>query len=743
MDIKDFEPLFGNWTVDSFIGAGSFGKVYKIKREDYGAIYYSALKWISIPQDDTELRQLRYNGMDIASITGYYQALIGELTNEMQIMSRLRGHSNIVSYEDHQIIPKDNSVGYDVFIRMELLTSLNEHILGNNCTNADVIRLGIDICNALEICQRYNIIHRDIKPDNIFLSETGSFKLGDFGIARQLEHTVTELSKKGTYLYMAPEVYKAQQYDSTVDLYSLGIVMYRLLNGGRVPFLPLAPNPIMPSDNEKSMVRRMSGESMPKPQNAGVRLAEIILKACAYNPRDRYSSPKQMREELQAIQFSKEEESIVFRDKGKLGYFESSSQNRETHPELNLSQDTVSKFEDKPDTEKNEQRESGTINLLSGAPKGETDNEKGHENENKGDNPNPKHEKKEEEYRKMMKTALLVLVAAVLIALIWLITSLTKDRFSSAGPETTQSIVMEAESQPTLEPVAMTPQPAFITPEPTATATLEPVLIMRSGIVAAGAKSTLLLRSDGTVLTYGNTDIDTSGWHDIVQVAANGDFAVGLKSDGTCVASGDMSNGEGDVYDWRNVVQVACGYKHTIAVTSDGTVYFTGTDKYNRSDCRNWSHVKKVLAGSDHVAGILDDGTVVSAGYPAVNRLETGSFRDVVDGDIGAGSTYCVLNDGTVRETGEDFVGEDNIEGWTDIVAIASEYEHTVGLRADGTVIAIGSNNYGECDTTEWTDIVAIAAGSYHTVGVRVDGRVLVTGSNSSGQGNADGVYLW
>lgn len=329
MDIKDFEPLFGNWFVDSFIGSGSFGKVYKIKREEFGAVYYSALKWISIPQDEAELKQLRYDGMDNASISEYYNDVVRDLTNEMHLMSRLRGRSSIVSYEDHCIVIKPNKMGYDIFIRMELLTSLNEYMLTHELSRTELIRLGVNLCEALELCQKFNIIHRDIKPDNIFIAETGEFKLGDFGIARQLEKTATGLSIKGTYYYMAPEVYKGEKYNSSVDVYSLGIVLYRLLNGGRLPFLPLAPDPVLPSVRDQSMVRRMGGEKMPFPLNAEDKLGEIILKACSYDPKDRYSSPKQMREELQAIKYSGEDAQFVVRGGDGLSAIESNGEQKQ------------------------------------------------------------------------------------------------------------------------------------------------------------------------------------------------------------------------------------------------------------------------------------------------------------------------------------------------------------------------------------------------------------------------------
>ncbi|MCR4655916.1 MAG: protein kinase [Lachnospiraceae bacterium] len=93
-----------------------------------------------------------------------------------------------------------------------------------------VLKLGVDICSALEICAMKKVIHRDIKPENIFINEFGDYKLGDFGVARKLENVAGALSQKGTYNYMAPEVEKGTSYNETVDLYSLGLVLYRFLN---------------------------------------------------------------------------------------------------------------------------------------------------------------------------------------------------------------------------------------------------------------------------------------------------------------------------------------------------------------------------------------------------------------------------------------------------------------------------------------------------------------------------------
>ena len=309
---KKYEPFFGSWHITKMLGEGSFGKVFEIERQDFGETYKAALKIITVPQSESEVRSIMYDGMDERSTKEYFESIVKEIISEYVLMSKLKGNSHIVSYEDHQVIPHEGKLGWDIIIRMELLTSLMDYAQTKVLKCNDVMRLGIDICQALELCQKHNIIHRDIKPENIFVSGNGNFKLGDFGIARTIEKTSSGLSKKGTYTYMAPEIYKGEEYGSSVDIYSLGIVMYRLMNNNRTPFLPPYPEKITHSNRDNSLIKRISGETLPAPSEAEGRLVEIILKACAYSPKERYSSPMQMRSELEAILYETGESKIIY-----------------------------------------------------------------------------------------------------------------------------------------------------------------------------------------------------------------------------------------------------------------------------------------------------------------------------------------------------------------------------------------------------------------------------------------------
>lgn len=297
--------VFGNWTVEEEIGSGAFGTVYKIKREEFGRVYYSAMKVLRIPQDKEEHKRLRSEGMDDASISTYYSQVVQDFVSEIELLSSLDGITNIVDYKDHIIEPNDN-MGYTIYIKMQLLTPVSDSLINPDGSvrfmdAEEVIKLGKDMCSALEVCEKRNIIHRDIKIDNIFISENGDYKLGDFGIAKQLEATQGEMSKKGTLLYMAPEVFRGDKYDKTADIYSLGVVLYRLLNKNRAPFFPNYPDPIKFSDKETANTKRLKGEEFPNIIGISTELNAVLKKACAFNPKDRYLSANEFKTALNSV----------------------------------------------------------------------------------------------------------------------------------------------------------------------------------------------------------------------------------------------------------------------------------------------------------------------------------------------------------------------------------------------------------------------------------------------------------
>ena len=293
--------VWPEWKIVEKIGEGSFGKVYKACRTEQGTTFYSAIKVITIPSNQGELSSVRSESPNEQSVKEYFQGLVDECIQEVSTMEYFRGNSYVVSVEDYKVVEYLDDIGWDIFIRMEYLTSFMEYCAEKPLKEEDVIRLGINLCKALEYCQCQNIIHRDIKPENIFVSRFGEFKLGDFGIARELDRSMSGLSKKGTFSYMAPEMYKGEEYDARVDIYSLGIVLYKLCNHNRLPFISLQKQLITYHDKENALNRRMSGEELPMPVQADEVLSEVILKACAYDRDERYRTAEEFREALERV----------------------------------------------------------------------------------------------------------------------------------------------------------------------------------------------------------------------------------------------------------------------------------------------------------------------------------------------------------------------------------------------------------------------------------------------------------
>ena len=293
------EKIWPRWKVDSVIGKGSFGTVYKVVRKTFDQTFYAAVKCIHIPEDESQIREMQSDGLTRQEVSDYYKEAVQGLAGEISIMESLKGASNIVSIEDYEIEPDEAGVGWNIYIRMELLENLNTFRQHNEMSTAQIVQMGIDICTALEYCAQKNIIHRDIKPDNIFVSQFGQFKLGDFGISRYLEGTRATMSNKGTGTYMAPEIFRGERYDGTVDTYSLGLVLYRLVNGGRMPFMPPAPAPIRYTDMEAATNQRLSGAPLPPPSGCDSRLADILCKAAYPDPGMRFENPTAMKEVLE------------------------------------------------------------------------------------------------------------------------------------------------------------------------------------------------------------------------------------------------------------------------------------------------------------------------------------------------------------------------------------------------------------------------------------------------------------
>ena len=181
---------------------------------------------------------------------------------------------------------------------------------------------------------------------------------------------------------------------------------------------------------------------------------------------------------------------------------------------------------------------------------------------------------------------------------------------------------------------------------------------------------------------------------------------------------------------------VSAGSYHTVGLKADGTVVATGLNAYGQCNVSGWTDIVAISAGGYHTVGLKADGTVVATGWNTCGQCDVSGWTDIVAISADTYHTVGLKTDGTVVAVGDNANGQCDVSGWTDIVAISAGSYYTVGLNADGTVVATGANEYGQCDVSSWTDIVAVSAGFSHTVGLKKDGTLVAVGANWRGECN-------
>ena len=307
--------VWPGWTVSRELGTGSYGSVYEICRDNGTTGSYldhtltCALKVLYMEAEqspDTGRMDMRPGLPDRTDLLfnpvsdSMIEEFVENVSSEINMMIMMKGHPHIVSIEDYAVLKQKRSCM--ILIRMEKLEPLKEYISRKGpLTRQDVIRLGSEICQALEYCEQKRVIHRDIKPGNLFYSGKTGFKLGDFGISRTMNsiYERSAMTSIGTPKYIAPEIYQGKEYNNTADLYSLGIVLYEKLNNDRMPLSP--PDRNHSDATERNIFfRRMSGEALPMPAMADSALGKVVLQACAFRPQERFGTAREFREALES-----------------------------------------------------------------------------------------------------------------------------------------------------------------------------------------------------------------------------------------------------------------------------------------------------------------------------------------------------------------------------------------------------------------------------------------------------------
>ena len=216
------------------------------------------------------------------------EEFIGKFSKEARAAARI-SHVNIANVYD---VGNDGNIYYIVMEYVDGYTLKDIIKTKAPFTNEEVLGISIQIANALEVAHSNNIVHRDIKPQNILVTKDGGIKVTDFGIARATTSNTITTEAMGSAHYFSPEQARGGYVDFKSDIYSLGIIMFEMITG-KLPFdgegvVQLAMKHINePLPNIK--------ELNPKVSNS---LEKIILKATTKNADNRYKSAKELNNDL-------------------------------------------------------------------------------------------------------------------------------------------------------------------------------------------------------------------------------------------------------------------------------------------------------------------------------------------------------------------------------------------------------------------------------------------------------------
>ena len=235
-----------------FLGKGQFGEVYLALNEKDDENYAVKVMNKKMINSNEKLRQLFHA--------------------ELNIMRKLRGNRHIVQLHDFVETGNNYYVVLEYCNQKDLTYVMKE----NKLLESEALNYLEQILEGFRSLHEKNIMHRDFKADNIFISD-GVCKIGDFGFAKQLGMAGIATTTLGTPLTMAPEVLEKKQYDNKADIWSLGVVYYQMLYG-KYPFM---------AKSEYQLIQNLKNQK-PKFDSSVSQLSNDFIDKCLqYDPKKR------------------------------------------------------------------------------------------------------------------------------------------------------------------------------------------------------------------------------------------------------------------------------------------------------------------------------------------------------------------------------------------------------------------------------------------------------------------------
>lgn len=247
--------------------------------------------------------------------------------------------------------------------------------------------------------------------------------------------------------------------------------------------------------------------------------------------------------------------------------------------------------------------------------------------------------------------------------------------------------------------------------------------------VYPGKNFTVGLKNDGTVVATGRSNFWQKPLHEFsgIKAASVGEEHILLLSEnGTVTGLGRNKEGQCDTSEWRNIKKAKCGFFHSVGLRENGTVVACGWNDCGQCNVSDWTGIVEIQVGREHTFGFRADGSVLVAGNNRLDHAEIRSWKNISEFFFSTHLAIGIKTDGTMCYTGTLREQLQEVVRWRDIVQLASSPNHCVGLTSHGTVLFAGDPSSGKCQVSDWTDIIAVFAGEGFTLGLRKDGTIAV-----------------
>ena len=661
--------LNGRYILGRTLGQGGFGITYVAKDHKTGNL-------VAVKEYFPETLATRTTDKTISAYTDQREENFSYgkecFLKEAETLAQFIGNPNIVRVYSYF---EENNTAYfvmDYVDGVSLRDYLKEH---GKISWEEAKKLLFPIMDALSEVHSKGIIHRDVTPDNIYITKDGVVKLLDFGAAR---YSLGDRSRS-LDVVLKPGFAPREQYSRHsrqgpyTDVYALAATYYFAITG-RLP-----PDSIDRQDHDELILPSSLGVKIPPEEE------DALCKGLSVSSLERFQN---MEEFKQAIETH---------------FIKDNSIENKTDEASKIAINGVDKPKDKPADETKKINKKELV------------------------------EEKDRKSRKKFTKKTAVIAACACVLVISIIVGVVS---SSVGKVDTKPITAITQKETEKTQTATTKNTEKNT-EAVTESKLNLEIKPDNTSISAGFYHTVGLKNDGTVVAVGY-DVcgvnDVVNWTDVVSISAGQYHTIGLKSDGTVLAAGKDMWDQCNVEDWDNIVAVSAGDYHTVGLKNNGTVVAVGLNNAGQCNVTNWTDIVAISVGQYHTVGLKSDGTVVAVGENKDGQCDVENWSDIIA--ISAGQLYTVglKIDGTVVAVGDNEYGQCNVNDWNDIISISAGDFHTVGIKSDRKIVAVGNNKFEQCNVNNWSNIVSISGGSIFTVGLKSDGAVIAIGYNENGQ---------